>query len=300
MNRQRLAARGNATTFPLAWEDLLEQMQDLEQRSKGQKHGATGELPHCGEVLRQMVSVIVKSAHAKGDDLEVGRVIHQARVRRKVVVRLIEDAVKRGHPAYQQVEMEAMYYKASSLPEDGVPKEVISVLPLDDALNQIMRQKAATPVREAEEFKRMMKPNAVVAEKSSVGLTDINASHVSALQATATKGAIGENDAPEFLLRTGNKLLDQFQPQYFGMAFPYVFKYCTGMPDPPAWTAKARFRRRPDAPRVELKDWVKIMARRCEAQVARDWVFGFSAWNLFFRSALNLSRNVALFKSACV
>ena len=97
------------------------------------------------------------------------------------------------------------------------------------------------------------------------------------------------------MLRTGNRLLDQFQPKYFGIAFPYVFKYCTGVPDPPAWSAKARFRRHPDAPRVELADWVKTMARRCEAHVARDRVFGFFAWNLHFRSALNLSRNVALF-----
>ena len=27
MNRQRMAARGNATAFPLAWEDLLQQLQ---------------------------------------------------------------------------------------------------------------------------------------------------------------------------------------------------------------------------------------------------------------------------------
>ena len=298
MNRNRLVARGNATTFPLAWEDLLQQMQNLESGNKGRKREKNkGGLPHCGEALRQMASVIVKSAHAKSDDVDIGRVIHQARVRRQVVVQLIEAAVERGHPAFQHVEMEVMYCKAAQLPEDAVPEEVIAVLPLDNALNQIIRQKAATPVREAmpQEFRHMMKPNAVVAEKTSVGLTDVNASHVSALQATATKSSGDGEEVPEYVLRTGNRLLDQFQPKYFGIAFPYVFKYCTGMPDPPAWSAKARFRRHPDAPRVELADWVKIMARRCEAHVARDWVFGFSAWNLHFRSALNLSRNVALF-----
>ena len=188
-----------------------------------------------------------------------------------------------------------MYGKAAQLPEDAVPEEVIAVLPLDGALNQIIRQKAATPVREAmpshdlaEEFRHMMKPNAVVAEKTSIGLTDVNASHVSALQATATKGTGEGEEVPEYVLRTGNKLLDQFQPKYFGIAFPYVFKYCTGMPDPPAWSATARFRRHPEAPRVELAEWVKIMARRCEAQVARDWVFGFSAWNLHFRFSVQL------------
>ena len=42
--------------------------------------------------------------------------------------------------------------------------------------------------------------------------------------------------------------------------------------------------------RVELNRWVRAMARRCEAQVGRDWVFGFTSWNLLFRSSLNLSR----------
>ena len=41
---------------------------------------------------------------------------------------------------------------------------------------------------------------------------------------------------------------------------------------------------------VELNRWVKVMARRIEAQVSRDWVWGFTTWNLLFRSALNLSR----------
>ena len=197
MNRNRLVARGNATTFPLAWEDLLQQMQTLESGNKGrEREKNAGGLPHCGEALRQMASVIVKSAHAKSDDVDIGRVIHQARVRRQVVVQLIEAAVERGHPAFQHVEMEAMYCKAAQLPEDAVPEEVIAVLPVDNALNQIIRQKAATPVREAmpshdlaQEFRHMMKPNAVVAEKTSVGLTDVNASHVSALQATATKSS---------------------------------------------------------------------------------------------------------------
>ena len=167
-----------------------------------------------------------------------------------------------------------------------------------------MRQKAATPVRQemcadelAEEMKSMAKPNAVVGERTSVGMADVNAQHVSALQATAARsqGPESVEETAELTLRTGNRLLDQFRPQYFGFAFPYVFKFCTGMPDPPAWSAVERYRRDESAPRVELQEWVQIMARRCEAQVCRDWVFGFASWNLYFRSALNLSRNLTLF-----
>ena len=62
------------------------------------------------------------------------------------------------------------------------------------------------------------------------------------------------------------------------------------MPDPPEWSPNPRHRRAPDAPRIELGKWVQVMARRCEAQIGRDWTFGFTSWNLLFRSALNLSR----------
>ncbi|CAK9113461.1 unnamed protein product, partial [Durusdinium trenchii] len=180
----------------------------------------------------------------------------------------------------------------------------VAVLPYDADLDRIMRQKAATPVREElepqeleAEMKDMAKPNAVVGERTSVGMADVNAQHVSALQATAAQklGASGEH-AAEFVLRTGNKLLDQFRPQYFGFAFPYIFKYCTGMPDPAAWSNVARYRREKDAPRMELHEWVRVMARRCESQIGRDWVFGFAAWNLHFRSALNLCRSLAVFE----
>ena len=300
MNRQRMAVRGNATTFPLAWEDLLQQLQDLEKKAVQKKGGL--KLLHCGAKLREVVNVIVKSRQ-RHETFDVGRIVHQARVRRAVVVRLIEDAVARGHPAFQGIQMEQMYSDATALPEDGVPEEVVAMLPYDQDLNCIMRQKAATPVRQemcaddlAEEMKSMAKPNAVVGERTSVGMADVNAQHVSALQATAARSQGPEKDeAMEFTLRTGNRLLDQFRPQYFGFACPYVFKFCTGMPDPPAWSAVDRYRRDSAAPRVELQEWVKIMARRCEAQVCRDWVFGFAAWNLYFRSALNLSRNLTLF-----
>ena len=59
MNRQRMAVRGNATTFPLAWEDLLQQLQDLEKKAVQKTAGL--KLPHCGAKLREVVNVIVKS-----------------------------------------------------------------------------------------------------------------------------------------------------------------------------------------------------------------------------------------------
>ena len=55
---------------------------------------------------------------------------------------------------------------------------------------------------------------------------------------------------------------------------------------------KERYRRGSDAPRIEIALWVRTMARRVEAQLSRDWHFGFLTWNYLFRTSINLSRTV--------
>ena len=63
--------------------------------------------------------------------------------------------------------------KATSLPEDGVPPEIIRLLPHDNHLDKILVQKAACPVGGrsdldgAAEIMTKAQPNAVVLEKSS-------------------------------------------------------------------------------------------------------------------------------------
>ena len=66
-------------------------------------------------------------------------------------------------------------------------------------------------------------------------------------------------------MNTGNEMLDKFQPYCFGLAFSCIFSYCTAMPDPQVFMRRPRHRRTDEAPRVEISDWVRIMARRCEA-----------------------------------
>ena len=85
-------------------------------------------------------------------------------------------------------------------------------------------------------------------------------------------------------------MLDQFEPWYFGVAFAFLFKYCTGMPDMPQWSERPRYRRAPDAPRIEVPLWVRVLARRVEGQLGRDWTFGYASWNYLFRMSVNLSR----------
>ena len=137
-----------------------------------------------------------------------------------------------------------------------------------------------------------MKPNAVVNEKSVASYGDHEAMTKAALQ------HIGEMVDPKaasiraLKIKTGQQVIDQFEPWYFGVAFAFVFKYCIGMPDLPAWSKKPRWRRPSSAPHIGLASWTRAMARRIEAQINRDWTFGFASWNLLFRSAVNLARTI--------
>ena len=49
---------------------------------------------------------------------------------------------------------------------------------------------------------------------------------------------------------------------------------------------------------MEVAQWVRVMARRVESQLQRDWHFGFASWNYVFRSAVNLSRTLYSYEVA--
>ena len=87
MQNHRMAARGNATSFPLPWQDLLMQ---LESRNDEDVAGSGPDLPRSGEELSNFVSVLLKTSD-EGDTAEsLAKFIHQAVVRRDVVVDLIQ------------------------------------------------------------------------------------------------------------------------------------------------------------------------------------------------------------------
>ena len=277
------------------------------------------------------------------------------------MLKLIQGAKERGHRAYANVNMARVMEKAQQLPENGVPPELIRILPHDNSLDKLQPQKAATPVagrstlEGAGQLLCETKPNGVVLEKSGMDDGDINAQRLRALhslvdrlgvivpapggrqeesksaavepqqtesvanskqricassvprshavpddhftqvtwagpkrrkiaKADAAKGedsvsfagpaakpesavASGSKDkvvAP-YVVATGNAMIDQFQPWYFGIAFAFLFKYCTGMPDMYAFAEKTRFRRTDNAPRVEPPLWVQIMYRRTQS-----------------------------------
>ena len=110
MNRHRMGARGNATSFPLPWNELFKQFKMEEQNADA----ASSILPHSGEVLPNFVSVILKTK--KDDDVDgrsLSKFIHQAIVRRRIVILLVGFARRRGHRAYRKPDMQQVEEKAA-------------------------------------------------------------------------------------------------------------------------------------------------------------------------------------------
>ena len=207
-NKHRMAARGNATSFPLPWEDLLKQLQDGEEMAK---LGKQVSLPRTGTQLADVVSVLLKTAAGDDTEKDVAKLIHQCTVRRHIVVELIRTMKDRGHRAYKHVNMDQVQRNADSLPENAVPPEIIRYLPLDDLQDKIQMQKSATPVpiardmQEVSDHFKVLKPNAVVSEKSTQDEFDVNSQQVEAIQNLATRIRMERVEA-----RTGNVMIDQF------------------------------------------------------------------------------------------
>ena len=347
MNNHRMGARGNATSFPSPWQDLILQLRASDEHGRA---GSDMQLPRSGEELSNFVSVLLKTSDEGDTQDSLAKFVHQAIVRREVVIRLIKEMKRCGHRAYRNVDIKKVEEKArATLPENGVPAAIAKLIPFDSHLDNIQVQKQATPVsarsslEQVKETFKFQKPNAVVLEKSSQDESDINTQRIAALRHFASKLDVVVEDEPEpdgtesensegmerndaktrkrkitgagkycsvrdahkilneqkhdrkvqrFACATGNAMIDQFEPWYFGVAFAFVFKYCTGMPDMPAFAKLPHYRRPPDAPRIEPALWVRVMARRVEAQLSRDWSFGFATFNYLFRSAVNLSRTI--------
>ena len=99
-------------------------------------------------------------------------------------------------------------------------------------------------------------------------------------------------DCKTYVAGISSEMIDQFEPWYFGVAFAFCFKYCTGMPDLKFLDKVKRHRRNGDAPLVDLSLWTKIITRRCEKALSNSWDLGFCMSNLLFRSKLNMSRSL--------
>ena len=140
-----VAARGNATSFLMPWQSILSDMRKLEHK---QERLEAPDLPLGGSDLRSVVQVLLKCNDAS-QKTNLPRFIHQATVRREVVVRHIRDMKERGHRGYLHVNMAKVQTKANaSLPENGVPEVLLGDLPFESNIKKMIIQKHATPVSE--------------------------------------------------------------------------------------------------------------------------------------------------------
>ena len=180
MDRHRMGARGNATSFPLPWEAVLQQLGGLEQTPV--------DLPWVGRQLSDRVSILLKTRDEEDTPKAFAQNIHQATVRRQVVIDLIQGAVNRKHRAYTSVAMERVRQNAQRLPEHGVPPEIIHLIGHDNDLDKVQVQKAATPVAGRTTVEIAAKkvgetcPNAVVMERDGAGNIDITAQCIEVLR----------------------------------------------------------------------------------------------------------------------
>lgn len=234
-----------------------------------------------------------------------------------------------GHPSYAFLNEEIVRQRAADLPEKGVPPEVWKVVEEAISTHDVLQpQKAATPcdamqdVGAAGKTFAAQRARAIVAEGES--RQEANAREVTALkdmQQNLLTDAQKQVNAAILALevRTGNKFVDQFRPEYFATAFPFCFKYATACPDvfnttkPPKPQRGAEGEENPDAialeegrlprrragnpsaPEVGIRQWAAAMARRVETQFRRDWTFGFTLWNYLFRTLVNLQQNAFMY-----
>lgn len=117
MQRHRQGARGNVTCFPLPVEDLFVKLLGLASK---EEQGDPPELPRTGEELANIVKIILKGSNAN-----IGSNVQQGIVRRDIVIELILGAKQRGHRSYQFVDEELVRQRAASLPENGIPPEIV-------------------------------------------------------------------------------------------------------------------------------------------------------------------------------
>ena len=141
MARHRTGARGNATSFPLPWGDILAKLKHAE--TDAESHRAP-DLPWVGKDLCDLVSAVLKTSE-EDNPRAMAKFVHQAFVRRDVVVKLIEGAKSRGHRAYRSVDMERVRTKARELPENGVPPEIVQVIAHDDSLGKNSGAEGSNP-----------------------------------------------------------------------------------------------------------------------------------------------------------
>ena len=216
----RVAFKGQVFTAPFDWKHMQEQFQRLEQED------TLISLPHSGEVLASMVKLQISSGLVC-----LNKHIKHATVRRNVVVQLIRMFKDSGHPDYQHLHMPDVEVKAQNLAatdEPSVPYGLAEVFHSDVESEEesTLVDKAATPAERIwneDELHRELdraRPNILTSQRDSDALKEIEASRASAFSRFST-----------LELKTGSKLVDQFQGPFIPRVFNMTLPWCVGGPD---------------------------------------------------------------------
>ena len=315
----RTQVRGNLFSFSLPWEDIEKRCSEASAKWDValEKYRSTVALPHAEDVLAALVNV-----HIVGGAKDLVSHLEGATMRTGVVLALIEELRSSGYPGYaadinaseavrQRVqEMYVDKYGEGPFVPEKVREAAEAAHKARLSGESLIHDKNATPAepkQQLRDFEATTRPFSIVAARSSCGASTVHEEHATILARYQTVE-----------ITTGSTMLDQFQPQYLGMAHPFTMPLAVGSYDVPG---KPRWRRPTEeqlaaerlsdigcpvlqcsftksqaqvAPaHVKLFDMTKGMARRVEAQFRRHWSFVPSLWNLYFREQVNLGTSLS-------
>ena len=263
-------------------------------------------LPHGQEMLSRMVRFHVRIA-----SVDASKHIEHARLRPHVVLKLLHALIDRQHEVFMRTQNGQRVLKApAALLKQRMAEAVAAKFPEDpadarlpeaqrrgtippmvwdamlrarqeprrgSAQKNLIFDKNATPAAAPEAVEDVFasaRPHAIVEERSSRNVEDINVQHAAALAGYST-----------LRVQTDSRLQPQWESWYLSSVFPWEIPRMVGGAD--YWPKKRRWRRtEADAPVVSPFALTKGLPRRAEGQIRSSWTLVPALYNLFFRWSL--------------
>ena len=305
----RTKVRGNLFSFSMPWQDIEKccaaaiANAGTEHKEELRKLQSELGIPHSEETLALLVSV-----HIRGGSKDLAQHLQGLTMRVAVVEELIRLLRASGHAGYEEGGVNGRAKVAARLKErytdiygmarfqPAAVRDAICVRAKDKI--SIVQDKVATPAepeRDIKDWVSTLRPNHLVAEKSTNSQANIHENYRNVFKQFGT-----------FDIQTGSTFTEQFDPRYLGMAFPFTMPIAVGGYDVPN---AARWRRPEDedfpyprqvfsgwldslgdehaevrpACEVRLFDITRGLPQRIEGQYRRHWGFTPALWNLYFR-----------------
>ena len=311
----RTKTRGNLFSFSMPWEDIEKRCLETDnnwQRATEAARRTVG-LPHDEEVLATLLNV-----HIVGGSKDLVDHLQGAAMRTSVVRCLIGELRRSGYPVYlsevnsddavrqRMVDMYESKYGTGPFIPDKLREAAAQAHRAKLTGTSLVFDKNATPAEPMAELGTLestLRPLNLVAQRSSKGASMVHEEHGSVL---------ARYQAVE--IQTGSSMMDQFHPQYLGLAHPFTLPVAVGGYDIPGrkerWRRPLQAQLTPSATpgsgglrlenayfkaqqqvepaRVKLFDITRGLPSRVEAQYRRHWSFVPGLWNLYFREQVKL------------